>query len=72
MSEPLQIQCAKHPRYRAERMKRKNSCETCHLLYILRWQRDPKGSWRVDGPNVYQFLNGFLDEICSGLRVRPR
>jgi hypothetical protein len=63
----LQIQCQKHPKYTGERRSRR--CETCHLLYILRWQHDPNAASKLGGLNPYQFIDENMDDVCMNLKV---
>jgi len=71
MRGTLEIYCVEHPRYQAKTEKKgKRRCETCQLLYILRWQHEAPDE-HLGGTNPYQFLAGHLDDICAQLRVRP-
>jgi hypothetical protein len=72
MNEPLQIYCVKHPRYRGKiRKSGTRSCDACFFIYILRWQGVPEEQHRIEGPNIYQFIDSRVDELGINLRVRP-
>ena len=65
----LKILCREHPKYQAKRRSGKK-CESCALLYVLRWQYRKEPDKRLGGLNPYQFL-GDLEEACEGLEVKP-
>ena len=72
MSARLKIYCVKHPRYQGNVRKKGNrSCDSCFFIYILRWQGDKENQYRIEGPNIYQFIDSRLDEVGIYLRVRP-
>lgn len=71
MTAKLEIHCTDHPRYRAVNKSRTN-CQACFLMFILRHTHDPETSWKVDGPNIFQFIDGDVETVASPLRIRPR
>lgn len=69
MNAALQVYCSKHPRFRAKR-KSGTDCKSCILLYILRYQHESEADARLGSTNVYQFLDGDIEDVASALRVR--
>ncbi|MBI2109305.1 MAG: hypothetical protein HYT93_04005 [Parcubacteria group bacterium] len=65
----LTVRCHFHPRYTAER-KSKTKCETCSLLYVLRWQYHKQAEEKLGSHNPFGFLND-VDGACAGVEARP-
>jgi hypothetical protein len=59
----MRVVCMHHPKYKANR---KSNCESCSLLYVLRWQYTKDADKKIGGINPYQFLD--LETACDGLR----
>ena len=60
----LEVQCKKHPSYTADRRPHSH-CESCLLLYALRYQDDDEKAFE----NSIQYMTGNFEEACVGLRV---
>jgi hypothetical protein len=66
----MNIVCKLHPKYAAQR-RPKTDCETCQLLYIIRWQNTPEADRWLGSVNPYWFIAD-TEEACEGLKVAPQ
>lgn len=68
----LATRCHVHPRYTAEH-KPKTNCDSCLLLYVLRWQFDKKTDEKVGAFNPFAYLLSGVDleDACSGIEAKP-
>ena len=67
----LVAQCHTHPRYMAVR-KPRTKCESCWLLYVMRWQFNEKTDEKVGALNPFAYLIADVDleDACSGIELK--